>query len=192
MAPHGPTEVGCSTALGDPTCATPAATVGRIHVLTTEQHPDEHVTGIYHGAIVDGRLLRSDGTVVDDDLSDHSAAPPERLTEVFAGDTDNRAWTVDLHVDPQDRPYAVFSVRSPPSQNRYYYAALRRRPDGTSTSSPTPAKRCTAASPATPASRHSILTTQGGSSSPPMSTRQPATSSSAPPTADDTTRSSKG
>ena len=49
---------------------------GRIHLITTEQRPDEYATGIYHGVIVDGRLLRSDGSVVDDDLSDHSAGPP--------------------------------------------------------------------------------------------------------------------
>ena len=95
---------------------------GAIHLITTEQHPDEYATSVYHGVIVDGRLLRSDGSVVDDDLSDHSAASPDQLTAVFTGDADNRAWTVDLHVDEHALPYAVFSVRSPGAQHRYHYA----------------------------------------------------------------------
>ena len=92
----------------------------------TTPHPDDrtapgqHATSIYHGMIVDGRLLRSDGTVVDADLSDDVADRPERLTRVFGVDDGMLAWTVDLHVDGDGRPYAALSVHA--RRNEYWYA----------------------------------------------------------------------
>jgi hypothetical protein len=100
---------------------------GRVHLITSEQHPDDYPNSIYHGVVADGRLLRSDGTVVDTDLTDNNAVPPQHLTEVFAGDTTQRAWTVDLQVDVTGRPYAAFSVHAGPSEHRYFYARF----DGT-------------------------------------------------------------
>jgi len=88
--------------------------------VTTEQHPRVVPTSIYHVIIVEGRLLRSDGTVVDADLSDDVAVRPEQLTRVFAAGGAVRAWAVDLHVDGQGRPYAAFSVHS--SRDEYWYA----------------------------------------------------------------------
>jgi hypothetical protein len=95
---------------------------GRVHFITTEQHPDAYPTSIYHGVIADGRLLRSDGTVVDADLTDDDAVPPERLTTVFRGNATRRAWTIDLQIDADGRPYAAISVLSGSSDHRYYYA----------------------------------------------------------------------
>jgi hypothetical protein len=52
------------------------------------------------------------------------------LTKVFQGDPDNVAWTVDIELDGQARPYIAFSVQKdgrglPPRQGgmdlRYYY-----------------------------------------------------------------------
>ena len=94
---------------------------GRIHLITTEQHPDNFGNGIYHGVVADGQLLRSDGTVVDTDLADEHAARPEQLTAVFPAHPSRQAWTVDLQVDPTGRPYAAFSVHNSSGQ-RYYYA----------------------------------------------------------------------
>jgi PhoD-like phosphatase, N-terminal domain/BNR repeat-containing family member len=96
--------------------------LGRIHLITTEQHPTAFANGIYYGVIEDGRLLRSDGTILDRDLADDEAVAPERLTEVFDGASTRRAWTVDLQVDAAGRPYATFSAHYGPSDNRYYYA----------------------------------------------------------------------
>jgi hypothetical protein len=95
---------------------------GRIHLITTDQHPDDFANGIYHGMIDDGRLLRSDGTTVDGDLADDDAVAPDLLTEVFDGDATARAWTVDVQVDSIGRPYAVFSVHFGRSGTHYYYA----------------------------------------------------------------------
>ena len=100
---------------------------GGIHLIATEQHPDDYANGIYHGVVADGQLLRSDGTAVDTNLFDASAAPPESLTEVFSSDATRRAWTVDLQVDRDGHPYAAFSVHSGASRNRYFYARF----DGT-------------------------------------------------------------
>ena len=94
--------------------------LGRIHLLTTEQHPRSSPTSIYHGVIVDRQLFRSDGAVVDAELFDNVAVRPERLTSVFGAGNGVRAWTVDLHVDGEGRPYAAFSVHA--STNEYWYA----------------------------------------------------------------------
>ncbi|HEX4983738.1 MAG TPA: BNR-4 repeat-containing protein, partial [Ilumatobacteraceae bacterium] len=94
---------------------------GRIHLVTTEQHPLDFGNSVYHGVIDDGQLRRADGTPVDTDLSDRVAVDPTRLTKVFAGDDRHRAWTIDLQIDAAGRPYAAFSVRSP-GGHRYHYA----------------------------------------------------------------------
>lgn len=95
---------------------------GRIHILATEQHPHAAPTSVYHGIIDEGRLLRSDGTVVDPDLSDDVAARTERLTSVFAASGGERAWTVDLQVDAHGWPHAVFSVHGREAGNDYWYS----------------------------------------------------------------------
>ena len=94
---------------------------GRIHLITTEHHPDDFGNGIYHGIVARGRLLRSDRTVIDADLADDRAVRPEQLTEVFPASPSRQAWTVDLQVDRVGRPYAAFSVHTV-SDRRYYYA----------------------------------------------------------------------
>jgi hypothetical protein len=105
---------------------------GRIHLITTEQHPRDFANGIYYGVIEDGRLRRADGTVVDGNVLDSAAVPPERLTPVFADRGTGPAWTIDLQVDRDGLPYAVFSLHrfgsvTPSTQrntplHRYYYA----------------------------------------------------------------------
>ena len=99
---------------------------GAIHLIATEQHPDDYANGVYHGVIDGGRLRRSDGTTVDADVLDDTATSPEHLTEVFAHDPSRRAWTVDLQVDGDGHPSAVFSVHSA-SGTRYDFARF----DGT-------------------------------------------------------------
>jgi hypothetical protein len=104
---------------------------GRIHLITTEQHPDDYANGIYHGVIADGQLVRSDGAVVDSDLTDGDAVSPERLTKVFAGTAADHAWSIDVQLDRHGLPYIAFSVHTQPSaglgdametDGRYYYA----------------------------------------------------------------------
>ena len=109
----------------------------RIHVIATEQHPLDYPNRIYHGVIAHGRLLRSDGTVVDADVLDGVATTPQRLTQVFAGSAADHAWTIDAQIDRRGNPYVAFSVHTRPAphattpitgtQAHYYYA----RTDGT-------------------------------------------------------------
>ncbi len=95
---------------------------GRVHLVTTEQHPDDYANGIYYGVVTHNQLLRADGAVVDTDLGDTRAAGPEQLTKLFAGDAFLRTWTLDLQVDSAGYPYAAFSVHSRADGHRYYYA----------------------------------------------------------------------
>ena len=100
---RGAAAVACSTAPGDHTSAMPPDGSGRIHLVTTNQHPLDFANRIYHGAVAGHELQRSDGTVTDEDVFDGVAAPPDRLTEVYRGTEADRAWTVDLQVDEDDR-----------------------------------------------------------------------------------------
>ena len=85
---------------------------GRIHVLATEQHPDDFANGIYHGIIEREQLRGSKGELVDRDLFDGRASAPEKLSRVFDSDGDERAWAIDVAIDASGNPYGVFSVRS--------------------------------------------------------------------------------
>jgi hypothetical protein len=112
----------------------------RIDFITSEHHPRDYNNSIYHGYLSGGKLHRSDGTVVDDQVF-HGAAPPQtELTRVFAansvvdGSAMTHAWTVDLRLDKNDRPYAIFSCRANDQpenskfhDHRFFYARF----DGT-------------------------------------------------------------
>lgn len=85
--------------------------VDTVHFITTEDHPSAYDTSVYHGYIRGGRVYGSTGDVVDESLRDFEAASPVDFTRVFAGDADHVAWTVDLELDAEGRPFMVFSVQ---------------------------------------------------------------------------------
>jgi hypothetical protein len=102
-----------------------------IHFIATEDHPRNYDNSIYHGFLRDGAIHHSDGRVIAK-LSTSTEAPLAAwdLTRVFQGDPDNVAWTVDIELDQQNRPYIAFSVQKdgrglPPRQGgmdlRYFY-----------------------------------------------------------------------
>lgn len=82
-----------------------------IHFITTEDHPRGYDNGIWHGFVRGGAMYDSFGQTIDADVFDDK--PPEltRLTEVFKGDRDNVAWTVDLQVGADGYPVIAFSVQ---------------------------------------------------------------------------------
>jgi hypothetical protein len=85
---------------------------GTIHFVVTEDHPRNYDNSIYHGFIRDGSVYLSDGTrrgKLSDSTSVDIAAWD--LTKLFQGDADNVGWVIDLELDAQQRPYAVFSVQ---------------------------------------------------------------------------------
>ena len=90
----------------------------RIDFIATEHHPRDFNNSIYHGYIQGGKMYRSDGTLVDADIFDNTAHNQTELTKVFAADPEDgnqtytRAWTIDLQVDNDDHPYAIFTTRA--------------------------------------------------------------------------------
>jgi hypothetical protein len=112
----------------------------RIDFITTEHHPRDFNNSVYHGYLSGGKLHRSDGTVVADDVFHSPGHPQTELTRFFAantkvgGETMTHAWTVDLRLDENDRPYAILTCRAndqPENSNfsdhRFFYARF----DGT-------------------------------------------------------------
>jgi len=107
----------------------------RVDFITTEHHPRDFDNSIYHGFLRNGRLHRSDGTVVYDNVFDGGGVAQTRLTKVFSagsvwnGDTMTHAWTMDLHVDGAGRPVGLFSCRANDTpenssfgDHRFFYA----------------------------------------------------------------------
>jgi hypothetical protein len=82
-----------------------------VHFITTEDHPRGYDNGIWHGYVRGGAMFDSHGRKIDEDIFDDR--PPEltRLTQVFVGDRDNVAWTVDLQVGSDGHPVIAFSVQ---------------------------------------------------------------------------------
>lgn len=95
--------------------------VDRIDFITTQGHPENTVSAVYHGYVQGGRVFRSDGT----DLGAlGTAIDVTRLTLVFAPPAATEdSWTVDVSQDPvTGRPAAVFTRSITYQDNRYYYA----------------------------------------------------------------------
>lgn len=105
---------------------------GTIHFIATEDHPRNFDNSVYHGFIRDGSIYYSDGKPRGK-ISETTdvAINTWDVTKIFQGDPDNVGWVIDVELDAQKRPYAVFSVQKdgrglPPRQggmdHRYYYA----------------------------------------------------------------------
>jgi hypothetical protein len=109
--------------------------VDRIDFITTEHHPRDFNNSIYHGYIQGGKLHRSDGSIVDDDVFHSAGHEQTELTKVFAagstfgGTTMTHAWTVQAALDPSGNPCGLISCRAndePENTNfedhRFFYA----------------------------------------------------------------------
>jgi hypothetical protein len=80
-----------------------------IHLLYTEAHPRDYDNSLYHVSYRDGALHRSDGSVLHP-LTEGLTQPSEG-TRIFQGDADHVAWGMDLVLDADERPVAVYSVQ---------------------------------------------------------------------------------
>jgi hypothetical protein len=100
--------------------------VDEIHFITSTDHPRGYDNSIYAGVIKNGKVYDSFGNVVDDNLFDGTAQKPTDYTTVFNTDTSplSYAWTTDLALDAQGRPYALFTARngSDSLDHRFLYA----------------------------------------------------------------------
>ncbi len=111
--------------------------IDRIDFVGTEHHPRDYNTSIYHGYLKDGKLYRSDDTLVDDDAFDDQPHGITEFTKVFAASTEvdgepmTHAWPTDFQLDENGRPVVVFSARAndvPDNSNfndhRFFHARL--------------------------------------------------------------------
>ncbi len=80
-----------------------------VHFFYTDGHPRDYDNSVYHIYYRQGRLYRSDGTLIRS-LREGLKKPAEG-TRVFAGDPNNVAWVCDLALDEQGRPVGVYSVQ---------------------------------------------------------------------------------
>ncbi len=96
--------------------------VSKIHFITTEHHPRDFNNSIYHAYIQNGKLFTSDASFIKN-LSGGPLHPTEG-TKIFAGDSANVAWTIDIHLDAQGHPYIAYMVQKnrDPSNMMYRYA----------------------------------------------------------------------
>ncbi|MBN1911232.1 MAG: BNR-4 repeat-containing protein [Pirellulales bacterium] len=94
--------------------------VDRIDFTITEAHPRNYNNSIYHGYIQGGQIFNSTGVVIDSNLFDTSAAPPDAYTPVFLSapedgvndDTEyHRAWTTELERDAAGNIHTLFTTR---------------------------------------------------------------------------------
>lgn len=104
--------------------------VDRIDFVATEHHPRDFNTSIYHGYIKGGQSFRSDGTLVDSDISDKDAPKPADFTLVFAANTVvnditmTRCWNIDLVTYDNGDIATIFKARANDSEqdHRFFYA----------------------------------------------------------------------
>ncbi len=102
----------------------------RIHLITTDHHPRNADTSIFYAYIKNGQLFNSTASLLDSNLFDSSASQPGNLTQVLAAGTKfggvpmHHAWTIDLEIDVEGQPYAVFVARAKndTSDHRFFYA----------------------------------------------------------------------
>jgi hypothetical protein len=83
--------------------------VKTVHMIYTEGHPRNYDNSIYHIYYRDGSLHQSNGSRIAS-LSE-GLSRPELGTLVFKGDADHVAWTVDIELDKQGRPFTAYSVQ---------------------------------------------------------------------------------
>ncbi|WP_254359478.1 BNR-4 repeat-containing protein [Microbacterium hominis] len=90
---------------------------GRIDLVTTDHHPRDFDNSIYHGYLQDGRLHRSDGSVLDARALSGDAPSQVGLTTVLAagsvvGDAElTHAWTSDIRTSADGTIVATLTAR---------------------------------------------------------------------------------
>lgn len=104
---------------------------GELHFVTTDGHPRDEDNSVYHGVLRRGVLYGSAGVrlgALSTQRTSELRSPA--FTTVFATGTQfggtalRHAWTVDLHVDGEGRPYAALSARADAQgeDHRFLYA----------------------------------------------------------------------
>lgn len=110
----------------------------RIDFITTDHHPRDFNNNIYHGYISGGKLHKTDGSIVDENVLDNEGHSQTELTKIFAANAPfgqrimTHAWTVSLKLDPAGHPFGLITCRSNTSpddksfsDHRLFYARLK-------------------------------------------------------------------
>ena len=112
----------------------------KIHLFATDDHPrvnfskdrskpGPYLNSIYHAYIENGKLHKTDGTVIDENLYDENAVPPTEMTvllkdsTVIDGMAMRRGWVNDIKITPDHQPFGVIQFRANDNQedHRYFY-----------------------------------------------------------------------
>lgn len=96
--------------------------IDRWDFCTTDGHPDETATSIYHGYYQGGNLFKSDGTLVGALATGLYA--PSAFTKIYDGAT-VRGWVWDIAINGSGRPVVVYDTIQPTAvgtDHRYRYA----------------------------------------------------------------------
>ena len=115
--------------------------ISRVYIILTDDHPDVNfnedrtapgplLNSVYAGYIENNRLYDMDGRVLDSDLGDRIATPPNQLTVLLKDGTQvgdavmRRGWQSDIRVMPDGKPVAIFQFRADDDKDdhRYFYA----------------------------------------------------------------------
>ncbi len=105
--------------------------VDRIDFLCTEHHPRDYNTSMYHGYIKNGKSYRSDGTMLDANISDTLAPKPRDFTLVFAantiinGVTMTRCWNSDVQSYDDGTVAAIIKARANNSETDHRFIYCR-------------------------------------------------------------------
>jgi len=92
--------------------------VDRIDFVATEHHPRDYDTSVYHGYLQDGQLFNSEGTRMDDDITDKAGPKLGDYSTVFTagtvvrGSPMTRAWTVEFQTYDDGTIAAIISTRA--------------------------------------------------------------------------------
>lgn len=115
----------------------------RIHLFSTDDHPrvnfnkertapGPYLNSIYYAYIENGKLHKTDGTVIDDNLLDDIATPPTKMTLILkdstllGSDAMRRGWINDIKVATDNNPVGIIQFRANDNKNdhRYFYVRL--------------------------------------------------------------------
>jgi hypothetical protein len=114
----------------------------RIDFIATEHHPRDFNNSIYHGYLKDGKICRSDGTLLKENIfaAEPKSPAANELTKVLAADTEingermTHCWNADLAIDSNGNPYCLLTCRAndvPEDTNfndhRFFYARFDGR-----------------------------------------------------------------
>jgi hypothetical protein len=111
--------------------------IDRIDFVCTEYHPRDYNTSIYHGYIKNGQTFKSDGTLVDDSISDKNPSAPQDYTPVFQsntvlnGITMTHCWNTDVQRYSDGTIATIVTARTSSDSNNPTHAFIYCRYNGT-------------------------------------------------------------